>query len=99
MQDFLTSPFVPLLAMFAVAYFLLLRPQQARAKALRDAIANVRRGDTVITAGGIVAKVVKAPANDDPELTVEIADNVQVRVLKTTLSDVRAKSQPVESAK
>jgi len=99
MQDILASPFVPLLAMFAVAYFLLLRPQQQRAKQLRNAIANVRRGDTVITAGGLVGKVVKVPAGEEPEITIEIADNVQVRVLKTTLSDIRAKSQPVESAK
>jgi len=99
MQDILASPFIPLLAMFAVAYFLLLRPQQQRAKQLRNAVANVRRGDTVVTAGGIVGKVVKVPSGDEPEITVEIADNVQVRVLKTTLSDVRAKSQPVETAK
>jgi preprotein translocase subunit YajC len=59
---------------------------------------NLRRGDTVVTAGGILGRVVKATAKDDPEITIEIADNVQVRVLKATLSDVRAKGQPVEKS-
>jgi preprotein translocase subunit YajC len=85
--------------MFAVVYFLLIRPQQARAKELRNSVNNVRRGDTVVTSGGIIGKIVKVPQADDPEITVEIADNVQVRVLKATLSEVRAKAQPVETAK
>jgi preprotein translocase subunit YajC len=78
--------------MFAIVYFLLWRPQSQRQKQLRQMIDSLRRGDTVVTAGGILGKVVKASAADDPEILVEIADNVQVKVLKTTLSDVRAKS-------
>ena len=78
--------------MFAIVYFLLWRPQSQRQKQMRQMIDNLRRGDTVVTAGGILGKVVKASAADDPEILVEIADNVQVKVLKTTLSDVRAKS-------
>ena len=78
--------------MFAIVYFLLWRPQSQRQKQMRQMIDNLRRGDTVVTAGGILGKVVKASAKDDPEILVEIADNVQVKVLKTTLSDVRAKS-------
>jgi len=78
--------------MFAIVYFLLWRPQTQRQKQLRQMIDGLRRGDTVVTAGGILGKVVKASAADDPEILVEIADNVQVKVLKTTLSDVRAKS-------
>jgi len=89
----------PLIFIFAIMYFLLIRPQQQRVKQLKAMIDNVRRGDTVITAGGLVGKVVKAPAADDPEITVEIADNVQVKVIKATLSEVRAKSQPVDTAK
>jgi len=89
----------PLIFIFAIMYFLLIRPQQQRVKQLKAMIDNVRRGDTVITAGGLVGKVVKAPAADDPEITVEIADNVQVKVIKATLSEVRAKSQPVEAGK
>jgi len=57
---------------------------------------NMRRGDTVVTAGGILGKVVKASAADDPEILVEIADNVQVRVLKATISDVRSKNAEVK---
>jgi len=78
--------------MFAIVYFLLWRPQSQRQKQLRQMIDSLRRGDTVVTAGGILGKVVKASAKDDPEILVEIADNVQVKVLKATLSDVRAKS-------
>jgi len=78
--------------MFAIVYFLLWRPQSQRQKQMRQMIDNLRRGDTVVTAGGILGKVVKASAKDDPEILVEIADNVQVKVLKATLSDVRAKS-------
>ena len=81
---------VPMLAIF---YFLLWRPQQQRAKQLRQQVDNLRRGDTVVTAG-IVGRVVKAADKEDPEILVEIADNVQVKVLKTTLSDVRAKHEP-----
>jgi preprotein translocase subunit YajC len=80
---------VPMLAIF---YFLLWRPQQQRAKQLRQQIDNLRRGDTVVTAG-IVGRVVKASAADDPEVLVEIADNVQVKVLKAALSDIRPKAE------
>ncbi|HKD48716.1 MAG TPA: preprotein translocase subunit YajC [Rhizomicrobium sp.] len=83
---------VPMLAIF---YFLLWRPQQQRAKQLREQIDNLRRGDTVVTAG-IVGRVAKASNKDDPEILVEIADNVQVKVLKTALSDVRPKAQVAE---
>ena len=81
------------LPMIAIFYFLLWRPQSQRTKALRESISNVRRGDTVVTSGGILGRVVKASNSEDPEILVEIADNVQVRVLKATLSDVRAKGQ------
>ena len=53
---------------------------------------NVRRGDTVVTAGGIVGRVAKPPQKDDTEITVEIADNVQIRVVRSTLAEVRAKN-------
>jgi preprotein translocase subunit YajC len=83
------------LPMIAIFYFLIWRPQSQRQKQLRRAVDNLRRGDTVVTAGGILGKVVKAAAADEAEILVEIADNVQVKVLKATLSDVRAKGQPV----
>jgi preprotein translocase subunit YajC len=94
MQDLLTSPFVPLIFVLVVMYFLLMRPQQQRAKQLRQAIDNVRRGDTVVTAGGIVGRVAKVPQKEDPELSIEIADGVQIKVLRGTLSEVRPKNQP-----
>jgi preprotein translocase subunit YajC len=84
------------LPMIAIFYFLLWRPQSQRQKQLRKVIESLRRGDTVVTAGGILGRIVKATPNDDPEIMVEIADNVQVRVLKATISDVRAKGQPAD---
>jgi preprotein translocase subunit YajC len=60
---------------------------------------NLRRGDTVVTAGGIVGKVAKVPQKDDPEITVEIADDIQVRVVKSTLTEVRTRTQPVDTSK
>jgi preprotein translocase subunit YajC len=89
----------PLVFIFAIMYFLMIRPQQQRMKQHREMVDNVRRGDTVVTAGGIIGKVSKATQKDDPEITVEIADNIQVRVVKSTLSEVRARTQPVDAAK
>ena len=80
----------PFAAIFAVFYFLVIRPQQQQAKQHRELINNVRRGDTVVTAGGIVGRV--ARVKDDGEVMVDIADNVQVRVVKSTLSDIRSKT-------
>jgi preprotein translocase subunit YajC len=89
----------PLIFIMGIMYFLLIRPQQQQAKKLREKINAVRRGDTVVTAGGILGRVVKAADAEDPEILVEIADNVQVKVLKATLSDVRAKGEPVPADK
>jgi len=84
------------LPMLAIFYFLLWRPQSQRQKQLRSMVEGLRRGDTVVTQGGILGKIVKATAADDPEILVEIADNVQVRVIKSTITDVRAKGQPAD---
>ena len=75
-------------------YFLILRPQQRRQKSHQDMVANVRRGDTVVTAGGLIGKVSKV--NDETEVEVEIAQNVKVRVLRGMISDVRSKGEPVK---
>jgi preprotein translocase subunit YajC len=80
------------LPMIAIFYFLLWRPQSQRQKQLRQMVDGLRRGDTVVTAGGILGKVAKAAGAEDQEILIEIADNVQVKVLKATLSDVRAKN-------
>jgi preprotein translocase subunit YajC len=94
MQDLIASPFVPLIFVLIVMYFLLMRPQQQRMKQLRTAIGNVRRGDTVITAGGHIGTVSKPVKPEDEHLTVEIADGVHTKVLKSTISEVRPKNQP-----
>jgi preprotein translocase subunit YajC len=86
---------VPFVMIFAIMYFLLIRPQQQRLKEHRAMVDNVKRGDTVVTAGGIVGKVSKV--RDDGELMIEISDNVQVRVVKSTLSEVRAKTPPADA--
>ena len=75
------------LPMIAIFYFLLWRPQQQRVKQLRQMVDNLRRGDVVVTAGGILGKIAKASTAEDPEVLVEIADNVQVKVLKATISE------------
>ena len=75
-------------------YFLVLRPQQKAARERGDLLKNIRRGDTVITSGGIIGKVTKVV--DDSELEVEIAPNVRVRVARGMISEVRAKGEPVK---
>ena len=97
MQDILTNPLFMFVPIGLIFYFLVMRPQQQQQKEHRAAIENLRRGDTVVTAGGVVGRITKAPAKEDAEVTVEIADNVQVKVIKSTLSQVRAKSQPVDT--
>ena len=83
--------FVPIVLMFVIFYFLLLRPQQQKVKAHREMVSNVRRGDTVVTAGGIIGKVTKV--KDEAEVEVEIADNTRVRVIKATITEVRARGE------
>jgi preprotein translocase subunit YajC len=75
----------PLLLVFVVFYFLMIRPQQRRMKALQAAVSSVKKGDQVVTAGGIVGKVTKV---EDAFVEVEIAPNVRVRVVKATLTEV-----------
>ena len=85
MEAFIVQ-FIPLILIFAVFYFLLIRPQQRRAKMHRDMVSAMQRGDKVVTAGGLRAKVVKVVNETDVEL--EISPNVNVVVLKATVSDV-----------
>ena len=85
---------MPFILIFVIMYFLILRPQQKRAKQHQEMIKNVRRGDTVITSGGLVGKVTKVV--DDDHLEIEIADDVRIRQLRQMLTDVRAKGEPVK---
>lgn len=89
--------FMPIIFIFVVMYFLVIRPQQKKAKTHREMIANVRRGDTVVTSGGLIAKISKV--NDDTELTVEIAEGVKVRIVRSMISEVRVKGEPVAEKK
>jgi preprotein translocase subunit YajC len=84
--------FLPLILIFAVFYFLLIRPQQRKAKDHKTMLDALRRGDRIVTGGGIIGTVARV---DNPEeATVEIADGVRVRVLRSTISSVLAKPDP-----
>jgi preprotein translocase subunit YajC len=85
---------VPFVLIFVIMWFLIIRPQQRRVKSHQELIKNVRRGDTVVTSGGIIAKVSKVI--DDTEIEAEIADGVRVRLVKGMITDVRNKSEPVK---
>ena len=88
--------FVPLLLIFVVFYFLLIRPQQKKMKDHKAMLDAVRRGDRVVTNGGILGLVTKV---DDRELTVEIADNVRVKVMRDMIASVVSKTEPVAAEK
>jgi preprotein translocase subunit YajC len=91
MNDPFLQSLIPLVLLFGIFYFLIIRPQQQRMKAHQAMVAAVKRGDTVVTAGGLIGKVSKV--KDDGEVLIEIAENVQVRVLKNTLTEVRSKGE------
>jgi preprotein translocase subunit YajC len=90
----LTSFLVPMVLVFVIFYFLMLRPQQKRVKQHQEMVKNLRRGDTVITSGGLVGKVTKVV--DDDQIEVEIADEVRVRQMRSMVAEVRAKGEPVK---
>jgi preprotein translocase subunit YajC len=85
---------LPFVAIFVIMYFLILRPQQKKVKQHQELVKNVRRGDTVVTTGGLVGKITKVV--DEDQIEVEIADGVRVRQLRQMISDVRAKGEPVK---
>ncbi|WP_108502869.1 preprotein translocase subunit YajC [Paracoccus indicus] len=86
------AQFIPLILIFLIMYFLMIRPQQKRAKQHREMVSNVKKGDTIITQGGILARV--ASVRDD-ELDVEIAQGVKIRVVRSTIAQVVSKTEPV----
>ena len=85
---------LPFVLIFVIMYFLILRPQQKRTKDHQELVKNLRRGDTVITSGGLVGKVTKVV--DDDQIEVEIADGVRVRQVRSRSSGVRAKGEPIK---
>ncbi|MDF1856879.1 preprotein translocase subunit YajC [Pseudooceanicola sp.] len=95
MQGNAIAQFVPLILIFVIMYFLLIRPQQKKAKQHQEMVNNVRRGDMVITQGGIVGKIAKV--KDEGEIEVEIAEGVKVRVVKATIAQVLSKTEPANS--
>lgn len=86
--------FAPLVLIFVVFYFMLIRPQQKKMKEHKSMLDSIRRGDKIVTGGGILGTVVRVGADD--ELTVEIADNVRVRCLRSTVSLVLTKGEPAK---
>ncbi len=92
-SDMLMS-LLPFILIFVIMYFLILRPQQKRVKQHQEMVKNVRKGDTVVTSGGLVGRITKVI--DDDQIEVEIADGVRVRQMRQMVSDVRAKGEPVK---
>jgi preprotein translocase subunit YajC len=86
--------FLPLILIVVIMYFLILRPQQRKVKLHQEMIKALRRGDTVVTNGGLVGKVTKVV--DDDQIEVEISDGVRVRQMRAMVTDVRAKGEPVK---
>jgi len=83
--------FLPFILIIGVFYFLLIRPQQKRMKAHQQMIADLKKGDTVVTSGGLIGKIKSV---QDDEVRVELAPNMDVRVVRSTISDVRGKTEP-----
>ena len=86
--------FAPFVIIFVIMYFLLLRPQQQRAKQQREMVQGARRGDVVVTSGGLIGKITKS--TEDAEVELEIAPNVRVRLARSGIADVRSKGEPVK---
>ncbi len=88
---------LPFALIFVIMYFLILRPQQRKVKEHADLVKNVRRGDTVVTNGGLVGKVTKVV--DDEQIEIEVADGVRIRQMRQMISGVRTKGEPAKDAK
>ena len=88
--------FIPLILIFAIMYFLLIRPQQKKVKQHRAMVSALRRGDQVVTQGGLIGKVVKV--KEDNELEVEVAEGIKVRVVQSTIAQVLSKTEPANNA-
>ncbi|MEO1563969.1 MAG: preprotein translocase subunit YajC [Pseudomonadota bacterium] len=86
--------FIPLILIFAIMYFLLIRPQQKKMKEHQAMVAALRKGDQVVTAGGVIGKVTKVGAEGTNEVEVEVASGVKLRVVQSTVSQVLNKTEP-----
>jgi len=88
------AQFVPLILIFGIMYFLLIRPQQKKVKEHAAMVGALRRGDQVVTQGGLIGKVTKV--KEDNEIEVEVADGVKVRVVQSTIAQVLSKTEPAK---
>lgn len=88
------AQFLPLILIFVVFYFLMIRPQQKRAKQHKEMLAAIRRGDNIVTSGGIIGKVTKV--DNDEEVSVEIAENTTVKVRREFIASVTSKTEPAK---
>ncbi|QXT39238.1 preprotein translocase subunit YajC [Gymnodinialimonas ceratoperidinii] len=86
------SQVVPLILILVIMYFFLIRPQQKKVKDHQAMVAALRRGDEVVTQGGLIGKITKV--KDDTEVEVEVAKDVKIRVLRPTIAQVRSKTEP-----
>ena len=89
------AQFIPLILIFVIMYFLLIRPQQKKLKDHKAMVEALRRGDQIVTQGGLIGKVSKV--KDDSEIEVEIADGVRVRVVRGTIAQVMSKTEPAKA--
>jgi preprotein translocase subunit YajC len=89
------TTFAPLVLIFVVFYFLLIRPQQKKAKDHKTMLGQLRRGDKIITGGGIIGTVARVLPNEE-EIAVDIAENVRVKVLRSTVSAVVSRTEPAK---
>jgi preprotein translocase subunit YajC len=88
------AQFIPLILIFAIMYFLLIRPQQKKVKEHAAMVSALRRGDQIVTQGGLIGKVVKV--KDDNEVEVELGEGVKVRVVQSTIAQVLSKTEPAK---
>ena len=85
---------LPFILIFVIMYFLILRPQQRRVKQHQEMVKSLRRGDTVVTTGGLIGKITKVV--DDNEIEVQISDDTRVRQMRAMIAEVRAKGEPAK---
>lgn len=86
---------LPFILIFVIMYFLIIRPQRQRLKAHQDMVEALRRGDTVVTNGGLIGKISKVV--DEREIQVEISEGVKVRISRHAIAEVRSKSEPADA--
>ena len=86
------AQFVPLILIFAIMYFLLIRPQQRKVKEHKKMVESLRRGDMIVTQGGLIGKVTKV--KEDNEIEVELSEGVKVKVVQSTVAQVLSKTEP-----